>query len=186
MITKMQNAKCKIQNYGSRTQCGRPNILYFIFNFLFPERNSGITLLLVILVLSALMTISLGIFNLIFTELRISGELSSSFRALYAADQGMDFMFYRLKTDPAYAGWPDLDIGSCFVGIKDADGSCSTLDTWKIISATCFSGYGDYNAAANYDGTSGSDIITISSTGHSDCSGGLNNVSRKFQSTYPL
>lgn len=59
-----------------------------------PPSNKGITLLLVILVLSALLAISIGIFNLVFGEFRISGEISDSFVAFYAADRGMEKLLY--------------------------------------------------------------------------------------------
>lgn len=59
------------------------------------NRKRGVTLLLVILVASALMAISLGIFNITFIELRISGELSNTFQALYASDQLIEYVLYR-------------------------------------------------------------------------------------------
>ena len=58
------------------------------------SRNRGITLLLVIVLLSAMLSIGVGIFNVVFGELRISGEVNDSFRALYAADQGIERTLY--------------------------------------------------------------------------------------------
>lgn len=62
--------------------------------FMIPGRQRGITLLLVIVLLSAILSISVGIFNVVFGELRISGEATDSFRALYAADQGIERTLY--------------------------------------------------------------------------------------------
>lgn len=59
------------------------------------KSEKGITLLLVVVLLSAILSISVGIFNLVFGELRISGETVDSFRALYAADQGIERTLYR-------------------------------------------------------------------------------------------
>lgn len=56
--------------------------------------HSGQILLLVILLLSAILSISLSIFNTVFAELQISGEMSNSFKALYAADEGMEKLSY--------------------------------------------------------------------------------------------
>lgn len=57
-------------------------------------QQGGITLLLVILVISAILAISIGIFNLVFTEIRISGEMADSFIAFYAGDQGVENLLY--------------------------------------------------------------------------------------------
>lgn len=56
--------------------------------------RAGVTLLLVILVLAALLSISIGIFSVVYGELRISGEISDSFVALFASDAGMEKLFY--------------------------------------------------------------------------------------------
>lgn len=54
----------------------------------------GITLLLVVVLLSAILSISIGIFNVVYGEFRISGEVADSFRALYAADEGIERTLY--------------------------------------------------------------------------------------------
>jgi len=59
---------------------------------LFEEK--GIVLLLVLLILSSLLSISIGIFNLTVGEIRISGEIVDSFIAFYAADQGIEKTLY--------------------------------------------------------------------------------------------
>ncbi len=48
------------------------------------------TILLVILVLSGLLAISIGIFNVVFFETQIAGEMTGSFRAIYVAEQGLE------------------------------------------------------------------------------------------------
>lgn len=57
-------------------------------------QNEGITLLLVVVLLSAILSIGLGIFNVVYGEFRISGEVTDSFRALYAADEGIERTLY--------------------------------------------------------------------------------------------
>ena len=56
--------------------------------------KKGITLLLVIVILSALVSISIGIFNVVFGEILISGELADSYKAFYAADRAIDKFLY--------------------------------------------------------------------------------------------
>lgn len=58
------------------------------------EQRKGITLLLVALILSAILTISIGVFNVIFGQIQISGEAGDSFYALNAADRGIERMLY--------------------------------------------------------------------------------------------
>ena len=57
-------------------------------------KKEGITLLLVIVLLSAILSIGIGIFNVVYGEFRISGEVADSFRALYAADEGIERTLY--------------------------------------------------------------------------------------------
>ena len=61
-------------------------------NWKFPQ--DGITLLLVVILLSAIMSIGLGIFNVVIGELKISGEISDSFIAFYTADQEIEKVLY--------------------------------------------------------------------------------------------
>ncbi len=51
-------------------------------------------MLLVVAILSAIMSISLGIFNIIFDQVRISGEIADSFSAFYSADEGIEKTLY--------------------------------------------------------------------------------------------
>lgn len=60
----------------------------------FSSSQKGITLLLVILLLSVLMTISIGIFNVIYGEILISGEIGNSYKAFYAADSAAEKFLY--------------------------------------------------------------------------------------------
>ena len=54
------------------------------------KNENGITLLLVMIILSALLSISIGIFNIVFGQIKISGDLADSFVAFYAADQAIE------------------------------------------------------------------------------------------------
>lgn len=58
------------------------------------SKQEGITLLLVMILLSAILSISLGIFNVVIGEIKISGEIADSFIALYAADEGIERVLY--------------------------------------------------------------------------------------------
>ncbi len=152
------------------------NFQFSISNF---QKREGITLLLVILVLSALMTISLGIFNIIFTELQISGELSRSFRALYASDQGLEYVLYR-----------DRVLGDVCPpnSSPDAETPCPggslpiSLDTPGFVNCFTF-GYPDSRTAdvtvVKFGGQT-----KIKSLGKSDCANSFRTVSRAFQIIY--
>lgn len=57
-------------------------------------RERGVVLLLVLLILSSLLSVSIGIFNLTIGEIRASGEIVDSFTAFYAADEGIEKTLY--------------------------------------------------------------------------------------------
>ncbi len=59
------------------------------------EEKRGISLLLVVVLLSAILSISIGIFNVVLGQIRLSGEVADSFIAFYAADQGIEKILYR-------------------------------------------------------------------------------------------
>ncbi len=66
--------------------------------------SNGIAILIVPLITASLLIIGVGIFNFVVTELKISGELGTSFRALYAADEGIDLSLYN---DRVLGQYPD-------------------------------------------------------------------------------
>lgn len=103
-----------------------PKARGWTLKFNFRRSSSGMTLLLVVLILSALLSISLGIFTVVLGESRIAGEITDSFVALYAADQGMERMLY----DNRVAGTVCPGSGACSYGPVTtplANGSCMTL-----------------------------------------------------------
>jgi len=139
------------------------------------EYRRGITLLLVILVLASLMTISIGIFNVAFTELRIAGDLAGSYKALNAADQGMEYMTYvHLVKD---AGW---QVNPAFCPVPGV--ACThPPDTWYLPNGVCSTG-GSYTVTMQSDGI---DTVTITSTGSTDCGvANVRTVKRAFSSSW--
>lgn len=61
-----------------------------------PAKNQGVTLLLVVVVLSAILTISVGMANIIFGQIKISGESSDSLLAFLAADRAIERKLYEV------------------------------------------------------------------------------------------
>lgn len=109
--------------------------------FGFPPR--GITLLLVILVLASLLSISIGIFTSVITELRLSGEIADSFVALYAADEAIERGLYLDLNQPAPL-CPGLVFGlNCYDSgtVSLANGSCYRFRVDKVpVGMSNFSG----------------------------------------------
>lgn len=62
------------------------------------KSEKGITLLLVVVILSALSSVSLGIFNIIYGQIKISGEIADSATAFYSAEQGVEKTLYLDRT----------------------------------------------------------------------------------------
>lgn len=54
------------------------------------RERRGITILIVVLVLTAILSISAGVLNVVIGQLTISGQVHDSFRALYAADEAIE------------------------------------------------------------------------------------------------
>lgn len=131
-----------------------------ISQFLSFSPRGGMVLLLVILILSALLSISIGIFNVVLGEFRISGEISDSFIAFYAADQGVEQVFY----DDRVAGSLCRGGGTCEYGpvtVALANGSCYTARLSRTGNDT-----------------------SVTSTGEYRCGGSSLAVKRAFQASY--
>ena len=65
-----------------------------LYNFIKFRKEKGISLLLTVFLLSLMLSISLGIFDIIYSELILSGDIRSSFFALYAADEIVEKTVY--------------------------------------------------------------------------------------------
>jgi len=65
----------------------------FSFSGINGERR-GVTLLLVVLILSIILSVSIGIFGVVYSETKISGEIGNSFNALYLSDEAMERVLY--------------------------------------------------------------------------------------------
>lgn len=126
MTIKTQNTKHKIQS----------------------TTESGITLLLVMVILSALLSISIGIFNVVFGQIKISGDLADSFIAFYAADQAIEKMLYRDRTlAEICAGGPG---NPCYTeGSTDVQsGGCYKIRVSKVSGITTVAAFGQYRCGA--------------------------------------
>lgn len=139
----------KIQNPKSVFRFLRRELkfdLSFGFGHLGFQRQ-GITLLLIIILLSAIMSVSLGIFNIVMGELRISGEISDSFIAFYAADQGIEKILYFDRVARTICGTPGLN---CFMETTEVEsGACYAARASKIGSTTDMVVAGQYRCGVN-------------------------------------
>ena len=119
------------------------------------RRESGITLLLVIVLLSAILSISVGIFNVIIGEFRISGETSDSFQALYAANQGAERTYYEdyqqnvLCTSPEQTALCTAAQCYCSPQIMTSSGACYVVQVSKISGQTKVESQGQYQCGVN-------------------------------------
>lgn len=126
MITKIGNWKSEIGNSEKR----------------------GVTLLLVVVLVSTMLSISVGIFNIVIGQLKLSGEVADSFVAFLAADQGIERTLYRdrINGDLCLIGG-----ANCYrEGPTDvASGGCYTLRVSKTGGATEIVTAGQYRCGAN-------------------------------------
>ncbi len=97
------------------------------------REQRGITLLMVVTLLSAFLSLSVGVANVVIGELRISGEVIDSFRALYAADQGIERILFLDRQLQAICP-PQLPAGpDCFENkdVRVQSGACYTVRVSK-------------------------------------------------------
>ena len=138
------------------------------------SKKKGITLLLVVVLLSAMLSISLGIFALIYGQISLSAEIRNSSRAFLAADEGAEKVLYLARvlniceTDP-----PPIECTPTSHITADAGGSCYSATLSKK----------DLNPPFN--GTPDTMVITI--IGEYQCqAGNTRAVKRAFELSYPL
>lgn len=94
------------------------------------EQPRGVTLLLVVLVLSIILSISIGIFGVVYSETKISGEIGNSFNAFYLSDEAMERILYEdrvvdwtsgLEPAPGCPGTNNCSWDSDYVDVSTAD-----------------------------------------------------------------
>ena len=134
----------------------------------------GVILLLVILILAAMLSISISIFDSVLGEFRISGEITDSFTALYAADQGMEKMLYENRVSGAAWACPGRT-GICSYTATFNSGNAN------LPQAACF------KVTLERNGPN----VTIVSTGEYKCPNlnpdeNIGSVKRAFQSSYSV
>lgn len=111
------------------------------------SEQRGIAFLLVVVLLSAMFAISVGIFNAIFGQLIISGEIANSFLSLYAADQGIERALYCNRSTPPRP---------CATLAEDSKSPTLNLAGGALAREACY--------IAEVTGVGGG-IVTITSTG---------------------
>lgn len=116
-------------------------IFYGITDRRISER--GITLLLVVVLISAILSMSIGIFNVLVGEFQISGDAADSFRAFYAADQGIEWVLYR-----------DRQQGAISDGFTVSErvlpgGACYTLEVRRPGAETTLISTGQFECGAD-------------------------------------
>jgi hypothetical protein len=121
---------------------------FSIFNFQFSKNKDGTSLLLVVVLLSAMLSISLGVFNLVFGQIRLSGEIADSFVSFFSADQGVEKILYRDRVLKNICTAPGTN---CFVEgpINVSSGGCYSIRVSKNGGNTELVTVGQYRCGAN-------------------------------------
>ena len=115
--------------------------------------KKGITLLLAVFVSSLALTLGLGVFTLLFSEVEFSGTAKESLIAFYAADSGIECaIFWDIERD-AFATTSSNSTIECDSDSRNFnpsggftrftipfdDGSCATVEVTKSITTTIIS-----------------------------------------------
>ena len=81
-------------------------------------RKEGIALLLTVFILTAVFSISIGVFNVLYGEILITGAVENSFQAINASDHGVERSVYRDRNvAPLANGYVEnrtLSSGACY------------------------------------------------------------------------
>lgn len=87
------------------------------------KKEDGVILLLVVIMLTAIFSISIGVFSVIIGQISISETFENSGIALYAADQGNERTLYRDRIEHDFAIGRTPPVGDP-PGLATASGGC--------------------------------------------------------------
>lgn len=119
------------------------------------KREKGITMLLVVAILSSLLSISVGIFDVIFGQIQLSGEISDSFSAFYAADEGIEKTLYLDRitniNNPLGICAGTGGGAGCYtaLAVNAQSGGCYDIAVDKVGASTNLKVLGQYRCGAN-------------------------------------
>ena len=96
------------------------------------KKSKGASLLLTLIIFSAILVIALGISNLIWGELKLSQDIPKSLKAYYAAEAGVEVSLYNDRQ-----GSGAVDIAECSVSLNnessygvETSGGTTTIKSW--------------------------------------------------------
>lgn len=127
--------------------------------------RKGFTLLLMIVLLAAFLSIGMGIINILLGQVIIVGQAQESFKALYAVDIAMERTLYRDRTQNI-CGITDCGTAATFVALPN--GACYLVNVQLGPSASC----------------TGPSTRCIVATGQDICGGTQRFVRRSFNVIY--
>ena len=134
-------------------------------------KNSGITILLVMLIVSSLLAIAAGIFNFVIGELKLSGNVNDSFQAIYAADEGAE----RVLFDDRVSGLIDSADGVyCWDGSQYILGSSPCSGVINTAKGNCY--------IPEITRNGGNTILKV--VGKNSCAGSVTFINRAFEVRY--
>ncbi|MBI2121776.1 MAG: hypothetical protein HYT98_01505 [Candidatus Sungbacteria bacterium] len=119
------------------------------------QQRQGIALLLTVFLLTAILSIGIGVFNVLYGELLITGAMEDSFHAINGSDHGVERTLYR-----------DRVIGPLPNG--------STENDYPLLSGAC------YDMGVTKVGV----LTQIQVTAEYRCNVGTRSVRRAFRVTY--
>jgi len=141
-------------------------------------QNKGFTLLLSLLVISVVLSVSLGISNIIFKQIKVARVKSNSLKAFYTADAGLECVFYWDFIEGPFSTTTQNDI-SCSeqpLSVNFAGGNASF---------NFFPSGGDACVTVNITKNDVTKRTTFRSTGLNPCSGSEYRARYSLQASAP-
>lgn len=97
------------------------------------SNRKGFTLLLMVALLTAFLSIGMGVVNILLGQVIIIGQAQESFKALYATDIAMERTLYRDRVQNACTIFPHCSAGI----IPLPNGACYSVNVQVGPSASC-------------------------------------------------
>ena len=117
------------------------------------KKTKGVTLLLAVFISTMALTLGIGVFTLVYGQLRLSGTTKESFKAFYAADSGVECALYWDFTQNAFSAPGSINCGgnSYSVGggaltkfdLALPNGACAKVSVFKSGSETTVTSLGE-------------------------------------------
>ena len=116
-------------------------------------KKQGIALLLIIIIMTGVLTISLSVFEIVVSNLILTGTVANSYYALYVTDRIVEKLLFLDRSGPPYNAYPTASpAGGITITFDESGGKTANIEyTVDHTSGTTMEVHGRYPATGNKD-----------------------------------